>query len=160
MCNDVPILRNGVHSPYDILKIHISCRYFLGECLSIPSFSLVPVVKKCNPKEILTAYLRVWYSLFTGEDKGKEKHFTDKDICKPFLLGICISDLFVNTVRPHDSPCMYMYMYVYLWVGVPVVEYIVQTSCTCWWCVIHCTYSARLPFCSLQQWKVNDIELP
>lgn len=34
-----------------------------------------------------------------GEDKGKEKHFTDKDICKPFLLGICISDLFVNTVR-------------------------------------------------------------
>lgn len=32
-----------------------------------------------------------------GEDKGKEKHFTDKDICKPFLLGICISDLFVNT---------------------------------------------------------------
>ena len=37
-----------------------------------------------------------------GEDKGKEKHFTDKDVCKPFLLGICISDLFVNTVRLHN----------------------------------------------------------
>ena len=35
---------------------------------------------------------------YLGEDVGQEKHFTDKDICKPFLLGICINDLFVNTV--------------------------------------------------------------
>lgn len=32
-----------------------------------------------------------------GVDEGPEKHFTDRDICRPFLLDICISDLFTNT---------------------------------------------------------------
>ena len=34
----------------------------------------------------------------TGVDGGQDKHFTDRDICRPFLLDICISDLFTNTV--------------------------------------------------------------
>ena len=32
-------------------------------------------------------------------DYNKEKHFTDREVCRPFLLGICINDLFVKTVR-------------------------------------------------------------
>lgn len=37
-------------------------------------------------------------SVLAGEDSGREKTFTDKEVCRPFLLGICINDLFVNTV--------------------------------------------------------------
>lgn len=33
-----------------------------------------------------------------GTDGGREKTFQDKDVCRPFLLGICINELFVNTV--------------------------------------------------------------
>ena len=35
----------------------------------------------------------------TGDHNNKEKHFTDREVCRPFLLGICINDLFINTVR-------------------------------------------------------------
>ena len=35
----------------------------------------------------------------TGADGGDDKHFTDRAVCRPFLLDICISDLFTNTVR-------------------------------------------------------------
>lgn len=38
------------------------------------------------------------YLAHPGSDGSREKVFTDKDVCRPFLLGICISDLFVNTV--------------------------------------------------------------
>lgn len=34
-----------------------------------------------------------------GSDGGKEKSFLDDDVCRPFLLGICINELFVNTVN-------------------------------------------------------------
>ena len=34
----------------------------------------------------------------SGIDGGREKHFTDRDVCRPFLLDICINDLFTNTV--------------------------------------------------------------
>jgi RNA-binding protein Luc7-like 2 len=39
-----------------------------------------------------------------GTQKGREKHFTDRDVCRPFLLGICINELFVNT-REEMSEC-------------------------------------------------------
>ena len=35
----------------------------------------------------------------TGDRINKEKHFTDREVCRPFLLGICINDLFVKTAR-------------------------------------------------------------
>lgn len=38
-------------------------------------------------------------SHFSGLEGVKEKHFTDRDVCRPFLLDICINDLFTNTVR-------------------------------------------------------------
>jgi hypothetical protein len=84
---------------------------FLCEHFELSLLGLGPAVKSNTPKEILT----ILYTSpsVTGEDKGKEKLFTDKDICKPFLLGICISDLFVNTVRPRD-------MYIYVCVSVLV----------------------------------------
>lgn len=105
------------------------------------------------------------YSLFTGEDKGKEKHFTDKDICKPFLLGICISDLFVNTVRPHDSPYT---LYMCLWVGVAVEEYFIQTVYMLMVSVtytVHTMQVSRLQLTEVKQglhlhvWEVNDHEV-
>lgn len=37
-------------------------------------------------------------SCSSGDADGRERHFTDKDVCKPFLFGICINELFVNTV--------------------------------------------------------------
>ena len=33
-----------------------------------------------------------------GADERREKTFQDKEVCRPFLLGICINELFVNTV--------------------------------------------------------------
>lgn len=35
---------------------------------------------------------------YAGNDTGRERTFLDKDVCRPFILGICINDLFVNTV--------------------------------------------------------------
>eukprot|EP00731_Ephydatia_muelleri_P029226 Em0020g870a len=32
-----------------------------------------------------------------GDKSDREKHFSDKDVCRPYLLGICINDLFINT---------------------------------------------------------------
>ncbi len=29
---------------------------------------------------------------------GTQKHFTDKDVCKPYLCGLCPNELFNNTV--------------------------------------------------------------
>ena len=37
--------------------------------------------------------------LLGDDDAMSRKHFSDRDICRPFLLGICINELFVNTVR-------------------------------------------------------------
>lgn len=33
-----------------------------------------------------------------GDDDDGKRQFTDKDVCKPFFLGICINSLFTNTV--------------------------------------------------------------
>ena len=42
----------------------------------------------------------MWFGVHcTGADGGDDKHFTDRAVCRPFLLDICISDLFTNTVR-------------------------------------------------------------
>ena len=47
--------------------------------------------------------------LYAGSDGKKEKSFLDEDVCRPFLLGICINELFVNTVR-------YIYIYIYIYI--------------------------------------------
>ena len=46
------------------------------------------------------------YFVHPGSDGSREKVFTDKDVCRPFLLGICISDLFVNTVSCLVAVCV------------------------------------------------------
>ena len=45
-----------------------------------------------------------------GIDGGQDKHFTDRDVCRPFLLDICISDLFTNTVRHRECVNMLFFM--------------------------------------------------
>jgi RNA-binding protein Luc7-like 2 len=40
----------------------------------------------------------MWFGVHcAGVDGGDDKHFTDRAVCRPFLLDICISDLFTNT---------------------------------------------------------------
>ena len=55
-------------------------------------------------------------SLPVGDNKAKERRFTDSDVCRPFLLGICINDLFINTVSIPLSlslcVCVCMYKHV------------------------------------------------
>lgn len=68
--------------------------HFCHECVLIRDIPLLILVRVC-----------VCYTMFslllvpTGLDGRKEKHFTDRDVCRPFLLDICINDLFTNTVR-------------------------------------------------------------
>ena len=39
------------------------------------------------------------YSVFlTGGNQHANLRFTDKEVCRPFLLDICINELFTNTV--------------------------------------------------------------
>ena len=38
------------------------------------------------------------------DDEDTVRHFTDKDVCWPFLVDICINDLFINT-REDIGPC-------------------------------------------------------
>ncbi len=59
--------------------------------LSLGHFSLF-IVKICP----LNMCFRL--SSHVGDDEGREKTFLDKCVCRPFILGICISELFVNTV--------------------------------------------------------------
>ena len=47
-------------------------------------------------------------SLPVGDNKAKERRFTDSDVCRPFLLGICINDLFINTVSIPLSLSVYV----------------------------------------------------
>ena len=48
---------------------------------------------------ITLGYCSLFSALFTGDKSDREKHFSDKDVCRPYLLGICINDLFINTVE-------------------------------------------------------------
>ena len=57
------------------------------------------------------------FVLSTGDPNNKEKHFTDQEVCRPFLLGICINDLFINTVKLYLStlncllfPCHFKFL--------------------------------------------------
>ena len=40
----------------------------------------------------------VYLFVITGDQKDKEIHFSERSVCRPFLLGICINDQFINTV--------------------------------------------------------------
>ena len=53
----------------------------------------------CVSYKPLSPCLVYVFMLSTGDDNNKEKHFTDREVCRPFLLGICINDLFINTVN-------------------------------------------------------------
>jgi RNA-binding protein Luc7-like 2 len=38
------------------------------------------------------------------DEQAANRHFTDRDVCRSFLLNICINDLFINT-REDIGPC-------------------------------------------------------
>ena len=47
--------------------------------------------------KILTLHIAAGYSNEATEKKPQ--HYADENICRPYLLGICLSEMFSDTVR-------------------------------------------------------------